>query len=192
MHLASHLMLSWTIANVRKLPKRDRGLVTLAGIIPDVDSLGLFAGMVMGEREGGLSWHFKFHHVLTHNIFFASLFAAVTLTLARQRLITSILSIFSFHLHLLGDLAGSKGPDGYQWPIQYFYPFFQADSLTWSGQWELNAWPNILITIILLGWTIYLTWKNGYSPIEFISPAADKNFVEKIRQRFGQPKFIKT
>lgn len=192
MHLATHLMLSWTVANIKHLPKRDRGLVTLAGIIPDVDILGFFAGLVMGDKEEALIWHFKFHHVLTHNLFFALLFLAATLTLARQRLITSILSIFSFHLHLLGDLVGSRGPDGYQWPIYYFYPFSVTRGLTWSGQWELNAWPNIVITIVLLCWTIYLAWKNGYSPIEFISPAPDKNFVETLRKRFGQPKFVRT
>ncbi len=28
-----------------------------------------------------------------------------------------LLVLFSFHLHLLGDLVGARGPDGDQWPI---------------------------------------------------------------------------
>jgi hypothetical protein len=48
----------------------------------------------------------------------------------------------------IGDLVGSRGPAGYQWPIPYLLPFSNSWHWTWKGQWALNAWPNILITII--------------------------------------------
>lgn len=188
MHLATHLMLGWTIANIKHLEKRDRGLVTLAGIIPDIDAAGFFIILIFGDKEWAWRWHFQYHHVLTHNLFFAFLISLGTFFIARQRLLAAIFSYSSFHLHLLGDLIGSRGPDGYQWPIYYLYPFADSYKLTWGGQWQLNAWPNILITIILIFWTIYLAWERGYSPIEFISSSTDKTFVETLRQRFGQPR----
>lgn len=187
MHLATHLMLGWTVANIKPVDKRDRGLITLSGIIPEVEALGFFIILIMGDRDGAFRWYTQYHHVLAHNLFAALLIFMSTFLLARQRILTAILSFGSFHLHILGDLGGSRGPDGYQWPIYYLFPFADSYQLTWSGQWPLNAWPNILITIILLSWTIYLAWDKGYSPMEFISPAVDRNFVEMLRKRFGQP-----
>ncbi|MGB9699695.1 MAG: metal-dependent hydrolase [Thermodesulfobacteriota bacterium] len=192
MHLATHLMLGWTVANIKYLERRDRGLVTLGGIIPDVDFVGLFIGLIFKDKDWALHWHTQYHHVLAHNFFFALLISMGTFLIARQHILTAILSFFSFHLHILGDLVGSRGPDGYQWPINYLFPFSDSYQLTWSGQWPLNAWPNIFITIILLFWTIYLAWKRGYSPIEFISASADRNFVEALRKRFGQPEYKRT
>jgi len=90
----------------------------------------------------------------------------------------------AFHLHLLGDLVGSRGPDGYQWPIPYLYPFSAQWTLAWPGQWELNAWPNILITALVLGITLYLAWKRGCSPLEMVSLKADAAFVTGLRKRF--------
>ncbi len=188
MHLTTHLLVSWTVANIKQLEKRDRGLVTLGGIIPDIDAAGLFIGLIIGEKEAAFRWHTHYHHVLTHNLFLAILISISALFMARQRLITSLLTFFSFHLHILGDLVGSRGPDGYQWPISYLFPLTDSWQLIWHGQWELNAWPNILITIILLSWTIYLAWKRGYSPVEFLSPSADKTFAKELQKRFGQPK----
>ena len=52
------------------------------------------------------------------------------------------------HLHILCDVIGSKGPDGYHWPIFYFYPLDSEIALSWQYQWELNAWPNMLIMLV--------------------------------------------
>jgi inner membrane protein len=90
-----------------------------------------------------------------------------------------------FHLHLHGDLVGSRGPDDYQWPIPYLYPFSDRWKLIWAGQWELNAWPNILITALLLAATIYIARKKGCSPIEMVSKRADAAFVSNLRRKQG-------
>jgi len=188
MHLATHLLLSWTAANLKPLEKRDRGLVTLAGIIPDADALGIIADLFYRSNQPAFIWYEEFHHALFHNVAFATMIAISTLALAKRRLLALGLVMISFHLHLLGDLAGSRGPDGYQWPVPYLFPFSDAWQLTWSGQWQLNAWPNIVLTLILFAWMLYLAWKHGYSPLELLSSAADKNFVATLRNRFGQPK----
>ena len=107
--------------------------------------------------------------------------------LAKRRLITAGLALFAFHLHLFCDLIGSRGPEGYQWPIPYLFPFSDIWKLTWKGQWELNAWPNLMITLLVLSAALYLSWKRGCSPLELISQKADIAFVSTLRKRFGTP-----
>lgn len=94
----------------------------------------------------------------------------------------------TFHLHLLGDLVGARGPDGYQWPIPYLLSFSDAWQWTWQDQWALNAWPNFVITIAMLVVTLYLAWMRGYSPVEMASSAADRTFVGALRHRFPHPR----
>ena len=39
MHVVTHLLVSWSVANVADLDRRSRTIVTLAGIAPDADGL---------------------------------------------------------------------------------------------------------------------------------------------------------
>jgi inner membrane protein len=103
---------------------------------------------------------------------------------AQRRLLTAALVFVSFHTHLIGDLVGARGPDGEQWPIPYFAPFSQVWQWTWSGQWALNGWPNILITALFLGITLSLARTRGYSPLEMISSRANNAVVDALRKRF--------
>jgi hypothetical protein len=84
-------------------------------------------------------------------------------------------------------LAGSRGPDGDQWPIPYLLPFSHRWEWTWGGQWELNAWPNFVVMGAALALTFYLAWRRGHSPLEMFSRSADKAFVEALRRRFPRP-----
>jgi hypothetical protein len=151
MHPATHFLVSWSVAESMRLGPRDRALVVLCGVLPDLDGLGIVAALAVRR------------------------FASVGLGLV------------AFHLHLLGDLVGSRGPDGYQWPIPYLMPFSRNWQLTWGGQWVLNAWPNVLLTAALIGSTLYLAWKRGYSPVGMISTRADGAVVSALRARFGEP-----
>lgn len=92
----------------------------------------------------------------------------------------------SFHIHLFEDVLGSRGPDGYQWPIPYLAPFSSALQLAWRREWGLNAWPNVALTVALLVATFWLAWRRRYSPLEMISRKADEAFVEALRKRFPQ------
>ncbi|MCI5223415.1 MAG: metal-dependent hydrolase, partial [Candidatus Electrothrix sp. AR4] len=85
------------------------------------------------------------------------------------------------------DLVGSRGPEGYQWPIPYLLPFSNAWQWIWQGQWALNAWPNMLITALAVGTSFYLAWKSNFSPLELISDQMDKAFIAALRGRFGVP-----
>jgi inner membrane protein len=81
-------------------------------------------------------------------------------------------------------VVGSRGPEGYQWPIPYLAPFSSSLQLVWRGQWGLNAWQNILITIVLLMITLWLAWRRGFSPLETVSAKADSALVAALRQRY--------
>jgi hypothetical protein len=136
-----------------------------------------------------LTWWSDYHHVLGHNLGFCLLVTLSGFLLARQRWKTAALVLVSFHLHLLCDLIGARGPDGEQWPIPYLLPFSNHLQLVWQGQWALNAWPNMVITAIAVAMTLYLAWKRGYSPVELFSAQADARIVETLRRRVPRPRF---
>jgi len=183
----THALISWSVANTSAIGRKDRAIVTIAGVVPDLDGAGLVFDLFgHGSGQQLLLWS-SYHHVLCHNIGFYILIAMATFFLATRRWVTSLLVFVSFHLHLLCDLLGSKGPDGYQWPIPYLLPFSDSWQWIWANQWQLNAWPNIIITIFILALTIFLAWKNGVSPLEIISFKANSAFVEGLRSRFGNP-----
>ncbi len=182
----THFLTGWVLANSLGLERRDRALVAMAGVIPDVDGLGLVADLATRGSAHPLNWWSEYHHVLCHNLGFCLLAAALVCGVARNKGKTVALSIASFHLHLLGDLLGARGPDGEQWPIPYLLPFSSAWQWTWSGQWALNAWPNMAITALLLSATLHFAWRRGSSPLELVSVRADKAVVEALRGRFGR------
>ena len=98
--------------------------------------------------------------------------------------LTALLVFLSFHLHLLCDLIGARGPDGDQWPIPYLKPFSSSIQLTWHGQWALNAWQNFAITGIFLLATFWIAWKYARSPLELVSQPANRALIQTLRQRF--------
>ena len=184
MNPISHLLTGWVVANTADLTTRDRVLVTLAGVVPDIDGLGVVVEILTEHTSSPLLWYSRYHHVLCHNLGFGILLAVTVALLAVRRWMTTFLALVVFHLHLLGDLVGSRGPDDYQWPIPYLSPFSDRWKLIWTGQWELNAWPNLLITALLLAATIYIGWKKGCSPLELVSKKADSAFISLLRRQY--------
>ena len=183
----THLLSSWLVANAAsgdKDSRRDRAAVTLAGVAPDADGLGFFVEALTKGTERELLWFSDYHHVLGHNIGFCLLVTALALAVAKRRVRTALLVLASFHLHLLCDIVGARGPDGHQWPVPYLLPFSDAWRIVWSGQWALNAWPNWVITMCALTATLYFARRRGFSPLEVVSKRADAGFVAALRNRF--------
>ncbi len=154
-------------------------VVAAASIIPDADAFGAVIDVLRGgEAELFSAYHHKFGHCLP---FCLLLLLLVHFLWKSGRLTMWFAGVF--HLHLLCDLIGARGPDGYQWPIYYFFPFSDV-GMTWQYQWEINAWPNIVLTM----WLIYLFLKqsarSGLSPLSLFSRAADQKFVKTLQQRF--------
>lgn len=168
-----HAELSWLAA--QGLPdRRDRVLVTLAGLAPDLDGLTLLAG----EELYG-----KYHHVLTHGYVAALGTVALCTAFARKRVGVALLSLAAFHLHLLCDLAGS-GPG---WPIHYFWPNSMQEWF-WKGQWNLASWQNSVIGLLatLACLACALRWRR--TVVELLSLRWDAEVTRTLRRRFlGEP-----
>jgi hypothetical protein len=179
----THCFTGWVFANCFGLERRDRALVTVACVAPDIDGLGIIPELLTRNSAHPLLWFSLYHHSL-HNLGFALVIAAMVFALAAQKWKAGLLALLSFHLHLFEDVLGSRGPDGYQWPIPYLSPFSSRLHLAWRGQWGLNAWPNVLITAVLLLITLWLAWRKGFSPLEMVSARADNTLVEALRRRY--------
>jgi inner membrane protein len=178
----THFFTGWVLANCFDLGRRDRAIVTLACVAPDMDGLGLVPELLTRNSAHPLLWFSLYHHSL-HNLVFALVIGAIAFVLAAQKWKTGLLALLSSHIHLFEDVLGSRGPDGYQWPIPYLAPF-SSSQLAWRGQWGLNAWPNVLITLIPVLITLWLAWRRGFSPLEMVSAKADRALVESLRQRY--------
>ena len=183
----THFLIGWSVGCAAPLSNRERATVAIAGVASDLDGLGAIAEVATRNSDRPLLWFSEYHHVLGHNLGAALLAMAIALLIARRRLLTAALAGIAFHLHLLGDIVGGRGPQGYEWPIPYLLPFSDAWQLTWDGQWELNAWPNFVITGLALAFTFYVAWKRGNSPLEIVSARANTAFVETLRNRFEKP-----
>lgn len=167
--------------------RRDRAIITFAGIAPDLDGFGIAAEILTSNSPHPLLWWTDYHHILGHNIAAAAIVTGLAVALSRFHIGSALLACFTFHLHLLCDVVGARGPDGYQWPVPYLLPFSNSVQWSWNGQWALNAWQNVAITITAITITLILACRRGYSPIEFISSKADQIFVATLRNRFSVP-----
>lgn len=191
MNPITHFLVSWDIANAGTLECKDRTLVTLAGVVPDLDGLGVIPELLTRNSDHPLFWWTDYHHILGHNLMFGLIVSIGSFVIAKKRWKTAVLAFLTFHLHLLGDIVGARGPDGYQWPIPYLYPFSETWQLVWQGQWALNDWPNFVITGVALFLMFFFAWKRAFSPLEMVSRSADRAFVQTLRNRFGEPHSFK-
>ena len=182
----THLLASWAVANSTPLARHDRILVTLAGVIPDADGLGIVIDLLRRHAADPAEYYQRFHHILFHNLFFGIGITIAAYFLAVKRRLTAGLVFLSFHLHLFCDIVGSRGGGDDFWGFPYFSPFSSYD-VVWRGQWPLNGWQNIAITAILMMSMFYWAWLRGYSPLEMLSEKADTGFVSVLRKRFGSP-----
>jgi ABC-type branched-subunit amino acid transport system permease subunit len=183
MHVGTHFFAGWMVAVAPALSRRERAFVAFAGVAPDLDGLGIVPEMLTADSAHPLTWYSLYHHVLGHNLGFALVVTALAFALARRRALTAALVLAAFHLHLLCDLAGSRGTDGEQWPIPYLYPFSGALQLTWSGQWTLGDWRNTAITAVLLLATVVAAWWWGRSPLGLFTEKGDAVVVATLRRR---------
>jgi inner membrane protein len=182
----THLLASWSLAEASGLDGRDRAVITWAGVAPDLDGLGAIPDVI--SRALGMSdpaLYGRIHHVLLHGLFGALLLPVCALALAHRRLRTFLWCVAAIHLHLLGDLVGSRGPAPEDlWPIHYLGPLSESWTLEWAGQWPLNAWPNILFTLGLLAFVFVRAATVGHSPVQLFSERAHTAFVATIQARW--------
>lgn len=187
MNPIEHFLIGWCIAGaVPGLQRRERSLITFSAVAADLDGLGMLVELPTRNGAHPVLWWTDYHHVLTHNVAAALVMAAIAFVVARhRRALTSFLALVGFHTHILGDVIGARGPDGYQWPIPYFLPFSATPELQWSGQWALNAWQNFAITGVAMMITLIIALRCGRTPVEIFSEGADRKVVATLRRRFA-------
>ena len=178
----THFFTGWVLANCARLERRDRALVMITCVIPDVDGFGLIPQLLTANSAHPLMWFSLYHHSL-HTLLFAVVVTALVFAFSERKWLTASLAFSSFHLHLLEDVLGSRGPDGYQWPIPYLKPF-SALEISWRGQWALNAWPNALITAVLILISLWLARHRRFSFMEIFSRRADRGLLAWLLERF--------
>ena len=185
----THFLVGWN-ALERALPaRRDKALVALAGVAPDLDGLGIAVDFV--TRMASLpetNYYQAVHRVYGHGLAAALVFAAVAFAFGVQRKRVAILALVSVHLHFACDILGSRGngPDDL-WGIAYFAPFSNAYEIVWPGQWPLVGWQNMLITALLLVLVLARASRLGYSPLLLVSARADAALVAVLRKWRGLP-----
>jgi len=180
----THLFVSWVIAAKTTNNPRDCRLVTLAGILPDIDGWGAVvdsANQALGHRETLFYEHY--HHFLLHGIFGGVAIAALLTCFARQRWRVALLALLVFHVHLLCDLVGSRGPEPYDlWPLFYLGPFSKNVMWIWKGQWSLDAWPNRILSVVMFLWSLKIAVRLGYSFVGVFNRRLDEIFVGVLRK----------
>lgn len=179
----THFFTGWVLGSVVGSNKRERAVITLAAVAPDVDGLGIIPEFLTRHSRHPLLWFSQYHHDL-HTLLFAVVVSFCGFFLAGRRWPPAIFAFISFHLHLVEDIVGSRGPDGFGWPIPYLFPFSSRWTWRWSGQWALNAWPNVALTLLLISVTFWIAVECGFSPVELFSTAADRAVVRTLRRRF--------
>jgi len=204
----THFFAGWMLASAfpagspTTLTRCEKALVVAAAVAPDLDGLGIVPELLTRHSSHPLLWFSQYHHSL-HTLAFALICTCAAYLIAGPMVgfafgpvikgrplpthpwLTAFLVFISFHLHLLCDLLGARGPDGDQWPIPYLKPFSNTLQLTWHGQWTLNGWQNFAITGLLLVATFSIAWKYGSSPVELVSGPANKSLVQALRARIS-------
>jgi len=182
----AHFIGSWLIATVTVDNPRDRRLVTLAGVLPDADGLGMVVDAVKALSSGqemNFLYYQKFHHLWLHGWPGALVIAALLASFAHQRWRVALGCLVTFHLHLLCDLLGSRGPSSADlWPICYGEPLFRHPIWFWKGQWRLDGWQNTVIFLALFAPALGLTVKRGYSFAEIFGRSADAAFTGVLQK----------
>ena len=123
MHAITHYLIGWSIAAPASDQRRDRTLIALSAMSPDIDALGGIVDLVARVAGHPTNYFGEYHHIIGHNIGFGLLITAICGAVAINKLRTAAFVLLSFHIHLLCDILGARGPaepaypDGFQWPI---------------------------------------------------------------------------
>ena len=168
-HPLVHGLIAWALAHLVATDRRTRLWCVIAALVPDLDGLGIIFGPQVYQR---------YHHVLTHNVFFG---LAVTVVSARwigRRPAALVLVLASFLSHVVGDYFGS----GEGWSLWPFWPLSSFEVLN-PHAWPFVSWQNNVIGFTSVAVTLIIAVRWGRTPLEFFSPGLDRSVVDALRLR---------
>lgn len=187
MHVVTHLLAGWAVADRTGLDQRDSSIVAWSCVVPDLDGAGMVidaANRLLGRAV--TDYYETWHHYLGHGLPAAVVTGVIAYLLASRKLKTAAFAFITFHLHLLMDLAGSRGSSPVDiWSINYLAPVADVLEISWDGQWPLTSWQNTTLTLLLLAYCLYRSIRKGYSPVGLISRRADRHVIKTLQSRFG-------
>jgi hypothetical protein len=185
-HVVTHLLASWNLGAASGQTRRDLAIVAWAGVLPDLDGIGLVADVAAKKLGLGETEFYAWHHVYGHGLPAVLAIAAVAALVAVNRRRTALLAFLAANLHLACDLLGSRGirPQDV-WEISYLSPMSDALHFTWSGQWPVVSWQNTTISAALLLLAVVVTIWRGVSPVGLVSARADGAVVAALRARWA-------
>jgi inner membrane protein len=181
MHLTQHLFLSYALPWRAALERRDRGIIALAGLAPDVDAPILLA---MGKEA-----FVEHHHDWTHHLAGAALAAAAGLLWGgRRRAVTAALAAAAWGGHIVLDMlgGGDRHPgEPYAYPVPLLWPFSDRPFDPFPFSWPLASWQNATVMAVAMALMIRLAVVEGRTVLEVFSTRLDGAVVAAIRRRFG-------
>lgn len=181
MHLTQHLFLSYLIPGQGGLERRDRVIITLAGLAPDIDAPILLAF--------GKDAFIEHHHDYTHFLAGAALAAAAGWFLGRRRAAAASLAAVAWCGHLLLDMigAGDRNPgEPYAYPLPLLWPFSDRPFDPFPFSWTLASWQNATVMAIAILFMARLAVVEGRTVLEVFSLRLDAAVVKALRARFGR------
>jgi inner membrane protein len=183
----THFLAGWVGLEKFVPSMRDKGLIAVAGVLPDIDGLGI--GVDVATRALGLppsDLYQQYHRMLAHGLPAALVFSVLLACFARRPRSVFAFALVAVHLHFLCDIVGSRGSTASDlWSIYYFAPVALSPELFWSGQWPLVGWQNTAITAILLFAVLLRSAVSGYSPVGLVSAKGDGVLSSVAQRWFG-------
>ena len=186
MNIITHFLFSWSFSEILNLEDRDKKILTIGGVLPDIDGFGIVPDLIFRTfKSYDYAFYGTYHHNLLHSIFGAFLISLFLTFFSKSKTKIFLLSFLIIHLHLFMDLIGSRGPTPDEiWAISYLAPFSNSFQIVWKKQWQLNDIKNIIFTIFLIFFAFYRSLKFGSSPLMVFSKKANEVFVETVKNRF--------
>ena len=163
MHIQTHILSGWCLANMLPLSPRERLFSMIAATLPDIDGISF----IFGQEA-----YWNYHHILGHNLLLGLLSSAVLAAFLGRRIMAFFVFLGLFHLHLAMDYFGS-GPE---WPILYFWPVSRWQIVNHEG-WEFFSWQNQLAFCLLFIGTLWIAYRQRRTPLEFLMPQLDRKLV---------------
>lgn len=168
MHIQTHIMSGWCIANCVRLTARERLLAMLAASLPDMDGISY----IFGQEA-----YWATHHIYGHNLLYGVLLAGLLAAFSTHKVKCFLLFLGLIHLHFILDLLGS----GEGWTIPYFLPFSKQE-YAWSFGWDFNDIENKIAGLLFLLWSLQIAVFRKRTPLEYIMPRLDARLVKSAQK----------
>lgn len=159
-----HGMIAWLVAVLFAKDVNDRRLITIAGVVLDID--GIF---ILFDRSA----YFELHHTFSHSFVFGILVAITAYTLSVDRVKVFAGALAAFSLHVITDLVVTN------WSVALLSPFSDY-RLTVGQDPAVVAIVYPVVFFVSLGLILVIAYRKGISPVEFVSERLDGYLVKKV------------